>query len=104
MLPLNVQHSESSTILSRGDDPGLEISSFAQGGGKVRCPNINTKVALASERSFLEAASEHRDRKIEHESHDDCDWQVPSLPWIYVEGHDDWGRHSEWDRVITRTF
>ena len=27
-------------------------------------------------------ASEHRDRKIEHESHDDYDWKVPSLPWI----------------------
>ena len=27
-------------------------------------------------------ASKHGDRKIEHESHDDCDWKVSSLPWI----------------------
>ena len=72
MFPLSVQHSESSGW-------GLEISSFAQGGGKVRCPSINIKVALASERAFVEAASEHRDRKIEHESHVDCDWKVPIL-------------------------
>ena len=77
MFPLSVQHPESSR--AGGDDSGLEISSFAQGGGKVRYPSINIKVVLASERAFPETASEHRDRKIEHESHIDCDWKIPSL-------------------------
>ena len=78
MFPLLCNTQKDQRYWAGGDDPGLEISSFAQGGGKVRCPSINIKVALASELSFLDMASEHRDWKIEHESHVDCDWKDPA--------------------------
>jgi hypothetical protein len=50
------------------------VSSFAYSGCKPRCTRENTKVKLASLAYTSIWPRNTGDRKIEHESHDCCDW------------------------------
>ena len=94
--PLSVHHQESSPLLSRPWRSGARNIGVRIQWVEAMYPQQKTlKVELAS-LACTDMASEHKDRKIKHESHDWCDW-LGGLPlklyqWLLRSGEVWWIR------------